>query len=231
MIAIYSDVAGDRPTRPCAVKGPERRLRSPAIGEKIRARSRCGGWRPSSYLRTEFKTLFVALATCIVSACTSWQAQENTLNQISTLEQMRYSQLLQNLANEIDREDSLPSLAVTSSGTATASNTGTVLANLMNYPLNFGHNTKTLSPSLSAQWQNNWTISPIADPQDLTNLRALYGLLYRTDAQIIQIIYNTLKFYTPPGKRITDWVAQQMPQCGMIWNPEKKEYVIKIQLT
>jgi hypothetical protein len=49
-------------------------------------------------LKAEFKTLFVAVGMSLVSACTAWQTQENALDQISTINNMRYSQLLTNSA-------------------------------------------------------------------------------------------------------------------------------------
>ena len=45
----------------------------------------------------------------------------------------------------------------------------------------------------SINWQNNWGITPISDPQDLQNLRALYGLIYRTDAQVAEFIGDLIK--------------------------------------
>jgi hypothetical protein len=177
-------------------------------------------------LKVEFKIFFVIAVVSIVSACTSWQAQENTLSQISTLEQMRYAQLLTNLSNEIDRIDSIPSLGVTSSGTATTGTTGSI-GTIFTNPFDLGHNTKTLSPTIMGNWQNNWTITPISDPVDLTNLRALYGLLYRNDYEISQIIAETLVLYstyqnpcgTIPnnGNICYPWIQGQRDACGITW--------------
>jgi hypothetical protein len=141
------------------------------------------------------KILFSLVIILVVAACSAWQTQENTLDQIFTLENMRYRQFLTTLSNEIQRKDSIPSLAVTSSGVATSSLGGSIGFNLTN-PFDFGHNTKTLSPTAMGNWQNNWTITPISDPQDLANLRALYGLLYRNDFDIAKIIAK----YPSPSK-------------------------------
>jgi hypothetical protein len=85
----------------------------------------------------------------------------------------------------------------------------------------FGHNTKTLSPSVSGNWQNNWTITPISDPQDLANLRALYGLLYRDDFEIAKFIAKTLIFNaTKNGNIDFNWIAGRQDFCGISWSPD-----------
>jgi hypothetical protein len=118
------------------------------------------------------------------SACTPQVLKENTLEQISTIDDMRYRQLLTNISSAIASPDSVPNQAVTSQGTATSSDTGMV-------SLQFGaHAQKQITPTVSTVWQDNWTITPVADPQDLRNLRAIYGLLYRTDADVVQVINN-----------------------------------------
>jgi hypothetical protein len=95
----------------------------------------------SSRLRSRLREgklaiLLGSFVLAMVSARTSWQAQENTLSQISTLEQMRFAQLLTNLSNELQRPDSIPSLGVTSSGTATTGTMGSLGWNLTN-PFDF----------------------------------------------------------------------------------------------
>lgn len=157
----------------------------------------------------------------MVSACTAWQTQENTLDQISTLNNMRYSQLLTNLSDAIDqKDDPIPSSGVVSSGTATTVATGG-LAFTLTQPFAFTNNTKTLTPSATLNWQNNWTITPVSDPQDLQNLRSLYGLLLRTDSQIAQFVMNTLTLYAAKkdGSVNVNYMAAQQQKCGISWSP------------
>jgi hypothetical protein len=140
---------------------------------------------------------------------------------------MRYSQLLKNLSDAIDQGDSIPSTGVPSSGTATTVATGG-LAFTLTQPFAFAHNTKTFTPTATLNWQNNWTISPVSDPQDLQNLRALAGLLYYRDQDIWDFVSNTLKVWNvnlslekeqrePPNKTKTS-VSED---CGISPNPGK----------
>jgi hypothetical protein len=150
----------------------------------------------------------------MVSACTAWQTQVNTLDQVATIDDIRYSQLLTNLSAAIDQGDSVPSQGVPSSGTATTSATG-ILAFTFTQPFDFGHNTKTFTPTAMLNWQNNWTITPISDPQDLQNLRALYGLVYRNDYEVAEIILNTLKEYSGEPIKWDQLAAQAKSKCGI----------------
>ena len=155
----------------------------------------------------------------MISACTSWQNQENALDQISTLQNMRVSQLLTNLSAEIDGHDSVPSQGVASSGIATTQATGTIAATFNN-PFDLGHNSKTLSPMASVYWQNNWTITPVSDPQDLQNLRALYGFLFRSDSEIAEFIENSLKLFGG-GREVS---PEDLGNCGISSKPPEIEY-------
>jgi hypothetical protein len=161
----------------------------------------------------------------LVSACSAVQTQENTIQQISTIENIRYNQVLTNLSNAIDEADAVPSQGVTSNGVATNVATGSVAFNLTQ-PFDFAHNTKTFTPMAGVNWQNNWTITPISDPQDLQNLRALYSLLYRSDIDVAQFIINTLTLYASrsEGSIDTDWMATQQLNCGISWS--RNEIVI-----
>jgi hypothetical protein len=168
-------------------------------------------------LKIAFATLFRGTIMAMVSACTAFQTQENTLDQISTINDIRYSQVLTNISAAISQGDSVPSQGVPSNGTATTSATG-MLALTLTQPFAFARNTKTFSPSVMLNWQNNWSITPISDPQDLQNLRALYGLLYLTDAEIAQVIKDTMKVYWEDPKKLIDFdylasVANQ--KCGI----------------
>jgi hypothetical protein len=71
-------------------------------------------------------------------------------------------------------------------------------------------------------WQNNWSITPISDPQDLQNLRALYGLLYRTDADIAQVIEDALKVYWADTRNQIDFdsfASTANEWCGISLKP------------
>jgi hypothetical protein len=173
------------------------------------------------------QNIFEVTIISIIAACTSVQTQENTLEQIATLEQIRYSQILTNLSNAIDESNTasqrypIPSQGVTSSGTATAVTTGT-LAFTLTQPFAFARNTKTFTPMASVNWQNNWTVIPISDPQDLQNLRSLYGLLYRTDHDVAQFVIDTLTLFAAQNRGNIDirWRSEQAQYCGLLQGNE-----------
>jgi hypothetical protein len=155
------------------------------------------------------------------SACTAFQTQKNTLDQISTIDELRRSQLLTNISLAISNQDAVPSQGVPSNGTATTSATG-MLGLTLAHAFAFARDTKTLSPTATLNWQNNWSITPISDPQDLQNLRALYGLIYLKDADIAEIIEDTMKSYWASSIQSIDFlrlarVAEK--QCGISLDP------------
>jgi hypothetical protein len=189
-----------------------------------RACARSRGLTRSSRLIGGLRTLFVAAGMSMASACTAWQTQENTLDQISTLNNLRYSQLLTNLSDAIDHPGSVPSQGVLSGGTATNYVTGSIGLTLTQ-PFAFARNTKNLSPTGTVNSQNNWSITPVSDPQDLTNLRALYSLLYRTDDEIARFILRTLILYAAKdGTTVdTNWILSQQKYCGITLGPNWRE--------
>jgi hypothetical protein len=172
--------------------------------------------------KENFRSLISVVSLLTLPACTAWQTQENTLDQISTLQDMRYAQVLTNLSNaidrsnEIDQRDPIPSQGVASSGTATNVATGS-LAFTFTQPFDFAHNTKTFTPMAMLNSQNNWTITPISDPQDLQNLRSLYGLLYKTDREIAQFIADTLMLFAAKadGSINFSYLNTQLQHCGI----------------
>jgi len=170
----------------------------------------------------------LSITTSMVSGCTALQTQENTLEQLATIGNIRYSQTITNLSQAIDENDSVPSQGVTNSGTATSSATGGIGATFVQVagsafnPFALARSAKTVSPTASLNWQNNWGITPISDPQDLQNLRALYGLIYRTDAQVAEFIGDTMKIQ---GSSTTEPINMNYllnswaPQCGISLKP------------
>jgi len=218
MPVSYSVIAASNPlATPILDEFDENTLEAGSGFENIRAAERLTNlkaWSRLPRVKIKFPILLSFMVVSIVSACAPEQLRDNTMQLISTLEDMRYTQLLTNISNEIDRADSVPSLGVTSSGTATSQQTG-MLALQLTQPFDFTHNSKMLNPTVSTQWQDNWTITPVSDPQDLLNLRALYGLLYRTDVEIAELIRdNEILNQTPASQ-------EQSEQCGISWEPPR----------
>src|SRR5690349_17894439 len=105
MRASYGVIAPSKPPAACVAgrlrEGPPA---ARSAVEDIRVARRLSilrAWVRSHLLKGKFSILLSSFLLSMMPACTSWQAQENTLSQISTLEQMRFAQLLTNLSNEL----------------------------------------------------------------------------------------------------------------------------------
>jgi len=229
-------IAASKPLGGCASGQVSKKRKAASTGENIRVARRLADLRAWVRLirpTTWFTILLGVLAISMISACTAWSTKENTLDQISTLENIRLSQLLTTLSNDIDHPDSVPSEGVPGGGVATTSLTGTA-GFTFTQPFDFAHNAKTLTPMASLLWQNNWSITPISDPQDLQNIRALSGLLYKTDDEIVQDIKDMLevsqnklskdKYSKKDEKEGETWdTTSSSDDCGLTLNYEIKD--------
>jgi hypothetical protein len=73
------------------------------------------------------------------------------------------------------------------------------------------HWVKSLMTGVSDNENDNWAVSPISDPRDLLNLRALYSLLYRSDQEVALTVYEAEQLVSPIP----------IPACGIIWDTTK----------
>ena len=135
----------------------------------------------------------VALLCLALASCVHTQLTENTLEAASTVETLRADQFFDNLSDAIDVEDRVPSLVVVNTGQASTTAGLSLSAQLP--AMNLSKNTRTLTPTANGSWTDFWSLSPVSDPQDLRNLRALYSLLYRDDNKVAKIIYETMEVY------------------------------------
>jgi hypothetical protein len=140
------------------------------------------------------RKLAVAAAFCLLSAgCASTQLNSNTLDLASSSESLITSQVLYNLKKFGSAPYAIPAQVSIPSGSATTTNAvtptlggaigpslTTTLANSAAAP-GFFATTKThlnpnstLSVSVGDQWSQNWTLTPLSDPDQLRRLRALY---------------------------------------------------------
>jgi hypothetical protein len=133
----------------------------------------------------------VALLVC---ACASAQLNYNTLDIASTIDDLISDQVVTNLAKFIDSESAIPSQVQLSQGqistqgsiTPTYTNpltstiaTGTTIARTLTGATTTTSNTATasnlnFSVALGDLWNQNWTVAPITDSDQLWRLRALY---------------------------------------------------------
>jgi hypothetical protein len=158
---------------------------------------------------------FALLAALSLVSCAAIQLKENTSQMASTIEDIRVTQLLTNIADQIDRHDVIPSGVFVDTGTAEASLGGTLSATLPS--MNLAKNTRSLTPTVTGSWTDSWSLDPISDPQDLNNLRALYGVIYRPDSDIANFIYATIQLYHkgPPPYPPDDQYGPTPEACGI----------------
>jgi hypothetical protein len=135
----------------------------------------------------------IAIASIALAGCASSQLNYNTLDLASSSNDLITSQVLSNLGKFRSFPYALPSQVSIPSGSASTTNTitptisgplgpsvTTTLANSAAAPL-FNARTNThLLPNATAgvtagdQWSQNWTLTPLEDPDQLRRLRALY---------------------------------------------------------
>jgi hypothetical protein len=143
-------------------------------------------------IRSHFAMKLLILAATL-SGCASWQLNHNTMDLATSPSDLVTDQILSNLAKFRASAYAIPSQVSIPSGSATTTNSvtptiggpigaagTTTLANAAATPL-FLANTRThLIPngtfgvSAADQWSQNWTLTPLEDPDQLRRLRALY---------------------------------------------------------
>jgi hypothetical protein len=128
-----------------------------------------------------------------VCGCASTQLNYNTLDLASSSEDLITSQVLFNLAKFRSSPYAIPSQVSIPSGSATTTNAitptiggalgpsaTTTVANSAAAPLFFATTQShvlpngTIGASAGDQWSQNWTLTPLEDPDQLRRLRALY---------------------------------------------------------
>lgn len=136
--------------------------------------------------------IFVALA---VGGCASTQLNYNTLDLAGTVDQLVAQQVIYNVIKFVENPEAIPSLVSLPAGSATTINNigaswsdpiskaKAVTDNLA--AVSTGASTRTIShaittnsmtvtPSVSDQWSQNWTLAPITDPDQMRRVRAIY---------------------------------------------------------
>ena len=118
-----------------------------------------------------------AVLPFVLAGCTHLQLERSTNNQIRTLTDLQYTQVLSNVAMFQRNPDALPFFALTASGIAQitdmGSSTDTAILNVLPGGVwggNFGG-------MVSRAVQENWTVTPVTDPDKLKTMRCAYQKL------------------------------------------------------
>ncbi len=121
-------------------------------------------------MRRLVETALLALLAALTCGCADLQLRRSTLRQASTLTELQYQQVLNNLAMLHFDPFALPSMVALKNGTAQVADTGTALVGL-----DLGSRTHTL-PSFSGTRSvvEQWGTSPMCDDTTLRLLRMAY---------------------------------------------------------
>jgi hypothetical protein len=146
----------------------------------------------------------ITAASVILFGCASAQLNYNTIDLASSSSRLITSQVLYNLAQFRSSPFAIPAQVSIPSGSATTTNSvtptisvpltsslTTVIANSAAAPAFFStSNTHakpngTIGGSVADQWSQNWTVTPLDEPDQLLRLRAIYrygaGLIDRAE--------------------------------------------------
>jgi hypothetical protein len=117
----------------------------------------------------------IAFACLLLSGCTHIQLQHSTLKQETTLTDLQYRQVLNNLAMLIQNRGANPYFALSSGGTVQVSDTGSGMLGLTWDP--FGFTGTSLGLGGSRNLTEAWSLAPVLNPDKINRMRCAYQLL------------------------------------------------------
>jgi len=111
----------------------------------------------------------------LLSGCAATQLKYSTGRQASTLTDMQFRQVLDNLAAFVDNPGTMPYFAVIGQGTVQVNDTGSIQDTL-----SWAHHTFPMSMfnigPFSRAVSEQWTIGPVTDPDKLKKIRCLFQM-------------------------------------------------------
>jgi hypothetical protein len=133
------------------------------------------------------RCLWLIVVVGLFTGCrTHLSLRDNTLRTTSTLTDLNYQQVLDNLARFHDNPATMPSFAVVNAGTVNVADQQSFNANATYTPtLTFGQQIGSglpilsllLNPSGQRNVTENWSLSPVTDIDNLRRIRCAYQLL------------------------------------------------------
>lgn len=160
--------------------------------------------RPSSAHMRSTRCIGLSLVAIAVSGCTTHRfLDRNVVRQSSTLTDLMYQQVLDNVAMFANNRSALPHLAVIGDGTTQAQDGGTLGANLAWNATTFTGASLPLNGS--RQLIENWKLQPVMTAGRIRRLRCAFQLLY--GAPMIAVEPSS------PGKRARVVVPEGCVKC------------------
>ncbi len=140
------------------------------------------------------------------AGCTHLALERKTLNQVSTVSDIRYKEVLDNLAATVSNPANLPYFSLITGGGTEVVDTGT--ANPTTAFDRTGFTSQMLSLTGTRTVQDNWTVDPIKDPDRLAAIRC-----------VLQIVTGAGDAVCPDcAKLLTDYkVAGELDKMPVGW--------------
>lgn len=199
-------------------------------------------------MRIPFRVLSAPAALLALAACASTQLNYNVKDLASSAIDLITGQVLDNLGRYAADPNALPSQVAIPSGSATTTNTITpsfnlpigaqstaVLANSAVAPLFFAssrthvHPNGTAAVSASDQWNQNWALSPLSDPDQLRRLQALYRFgVGATDGRRLMCEYPIQQKAADPAPAQDD-AKPARPSPSYVFPPEVARFCAAVR--
>jgi hypothetical protein len=145
---------------------------------------------PEAIVRTWTQLVAIVILS---SGCTHVALEHRTINQASTLTDLQYQQVLDNLAMFTGNPDTLPWHLRLKSGLVQIADTrGAVIGGVAG---GTGDNANSIGPSVNAQRVNvgQWDVDPVVDDDDLDTLRLVYVMAVERRADEIEKIKKEIR--------------------------------------
>ncbi len=113
--------------------------------------------------------LILCLLVCLSSGCTVMSLERHTVAQIDSAIDLRYREIVDNLAAVAADPSTLPSFVSIYSGTVSVQDTGTAISSVT-WPYSAGMT--SVNPSFNRQIAQNWVLDPTIIPEKLEAIRA-----------------------------------------------------------
>jgi hypothetical protein len=122
----------------------------------------------------------IAFAVCTCTGCTMMSLERNTVAQVDSAIDLRYREVMENLARVAADPAALPSYATIFTGTAVISDTEELISTTMWQHVKMGaasqngFASEAANPQLVRNVNLNWTINPVVEPEKLEAARAAF---------------------------------------------------------
>jgi hypothetical protein len=121
----------------------------------------------------------LSIAVLFIVGCTYAQLQRSTINQAGTLSDLQCQQVMDNLAMFAHNPEALPHFALTTTGTAQITDTGSTSNLLASNFIAEGLWSNQFTLGGSRAVQEAWTLLPLTDPDKLGRMKCAYQYAFR----------------------------------------------------